>query len=94
MTDEIRNQAYVYVKNYIEDNNLKHEIHEFDSGCKMIDLWINDEFYCLEFHDDYLGISNISENNEDFGSLRFPDEEYQVFQSFKESFQRKILEIR
>lgn len=60
--------------------NIKHEIHRFESGCVMIDVWKDDKFYCLQFEDCKLGLSLVPKDT-DFGTI--PDKWYNNLSEFK-----------
>ena len=45
----------------IEQLNLRHEVHDFPSGCSMIDIWINEDLVVIQDEPDRIGFSIIKE---------------------------------
>jgi hypothetical protein len=50
----------------INQLKLKHQIHEFASGAKMIDVWLGDELCVIQIDGNIFGISVIDKNNSGF----------------------------
>ncbi len=46
-----------YTMSYLKSKGIKHEMHEFPSGYKMIDIWYNDEFYVVQIEYSFVGFS-------------------------------------
>lgn len=78
-----------YVIPALERCCLKHEIHKFDSGAAMIDIWVNDKFYCIQLFKNYIGLSLVTE---DSGFSTIPDISYTSISEFKLDFE-KILQL-
>lgn len=53
---------------------VKHTVHEFPSGAIMLDIWYQDHFYVLQFEDQFVGFSEITEENPGFDTI--PDEKF------------------
>lgn len=71
----------------LNDQNLKFEFNEFDSGAVMIDFWIRTETYCVQMVDDKFGWTRIDENT---GLCTIPDSSYMDWNEFKFQFERII----
>lgn len=63
--------------------NIRHEVHHFPSGCKMIDIWDNNKFYCIQLEPKRIGISEITK---DTGFDTIPDKVFETFDEFKSEF--------
>jgi hypothetical protein len=66
---------------------IKHEYHDFASGCCMIDIWKADKFYVVQVEHDSIGISSETEPS----LCTVPDERYYDFDEFSKKL-NKILE--
>ena len=62
--------------------NVKYDIENFDSGALMIDVEVEDRFYCLELTKNYMGISEIIGEDSEFSSI--PDHSYKNLGEFLE----------
>lgn len=69
-----------YTINQLMDYKIRHEIHRFDSGCVMIDIWIRNELYSLQFEENKVGCSLVTRDT-DFSTI--PDKWYKNFEEFK-----------
>ncbi len=58
----------------LNTHSIRHEIHRFDSGAMMVDIWIGDDFYVIQLTDEYIGFSKI--DNESGFDTR-PDEVFE-----------------
>ena len=58
----ILNDALTYTINQLTTLNIRHEIHRFDSGCVMIDIWQGNKFYCLQFEEEKVGFSVVTKD--------------------------------
>ncbi|WP_208025543.1 barstar family protein [Niastella caeni] len=66
-----------YIVDNLERHNLKHEVHRFDSGAIMIDIWINGNFYVIQIDDNLIGQSLVTEDTTPFDiipDISFSDE--------------------
>ncbi|MDF2454395.1 MAG: hypothetical protein K0R51_388 [Cytophagaceae bacterium] len=77
-----------YILNFIQENNLKHEVHDFPSKCVMIDIWVNDKFYVVQLEHESLGLSEIISDEMDFSTV--PDKRFYDFVEFKEQFNQLV----
>lgn len=74
----------------LKKHEFKFETHEFDSGASMIDVWIDNDFYCIQISKDKLGWSKVVENS---GFDVVPDSGYLNWDEFKNEFD-KVIERR
>lgn len=74
MTDTV-NAYHKKTLGLLYKNKFRYESHLFDSGAAMIDIWVEDEFYVLQFENDIAGISLIDDKGPDIFSTR-PDTIY------------------
>ncbi|MFT3935794.1 MAG: hypothetical protein QM726_19355 [Chitinophagaceae bacterium] len=79
------NDVLDYTIDQLTTQNIKHQIHRFDSGCVMIDIWKGRKFYCVQFEKDKLGLSLVTELI-DFSTI--PDKWYTNFGEFKEDLEQ------
>lgn len=80
-------KALEYILSLIDKRNYKYEIHKFDSGAIMIDLWMDDLFYVVQIENGKMGWSLVNENS---GFDTIPDNQYDDFESFKDDFERHL----
>lgn len=73
---------------YIVDTNekfsLKHEIHRFDSGAIMVDIWVNDSFHVIQIDKESIGLSLITKDTMPFDII--PDLSFSDEIQFKKEF--------
>ena len=50
------------ISELIKQKGIRHEIHSFDSGAFMVDVWINKDFYCIQLDENKFGISKVTED--------------------------------
>lgn len=75
------------ISKLLKPKEIRHEIHSFDSGVFMVDIWINNEFYCIQLFDNKFGISKVTEGI-DFSTI--PDKTYIHWKDFEMEL-KKIL---
>ena len=78
-----------YVSSRLKEEGLKHEIHKFDSGAIMVDIWKDDLFYVVQIDGKVIGLSLVTEDTGLFDTI--PDKSYDTIQKFSVDFE-KILE--
>lgn len=78
-----------YISSRLKHGGLRHEIHKFDSGAVMIDIWKDDLFYVVQIEDKGIGLSLINVDNPGFDTL--PDKSYDTWDKFITDFE-KILQ--
>lgn len=75
-----------YIEARIHQAQVTHEIHRFDSGAVMVDLWIEDKCYVVQIEEDTIGLSLITENTLLFDLI--PDEVFNSITDFKNRFEK------
>ena len=75
-----------YIIEKLTKTTTGHEIHSFDSGVKMVDIWLNNNFYVLHIESKSIGLSQINDENISFDNT--PDRVYDDEVSFKEAFEK------
>ena len=80
----ILNEVLNYTINQLATHNIRHEIRRFKSGCAMVDIWKENDFYCLQFEDRKVGLSLVTEEI-DFSTI--PDKWYTNLAEFKTDFE-------
>lgn len=79
---EIRGHANTLIR-ILNDHDLRFDVHEFDSGSSMIDIWIKSGFYCIQMTDNKFGWSKVVKDS-DFCTQ--PDSGYKKWNDFKSDF--------
>ena len=74
-----------YIIENIESFKLKHEIHRFDSGAIMVDIWINDKFHVVQIENKSIGLSLVTE---DTAFDIIPDVSFSDENQFKTEFEK------
>jgi len=74
-----------YIISLLKSAGIKHEINEFPSGCKMIDIWHNKEFYCVQIEEGFVGFSHIKTEADGFDAV--PDFKFTDLEKFKTHFE-------
>ncbi len=80
-------QVIEYTIPILEKLNIRHEIHRFDSGAIMIDIWVAEKFYCVQLFENFIGLSLVTE---DSGFNTIPDISYESMSLFKIDFEKLI----
>jgi len=57
----------------VEKHGAKYQMHSFDSGAVMIDVWWKDQLYVVQMHEQQLGLSRVTDEI-DFSTV--PDESF------------------
>jgi hypothetical protein len=60
--------------------DVKYEIHEFNSGAVIIDIWHNSFFYVVQIDKSYVGFSKV--DNETVGFDTLPDSKFFRMEEF------------
>ncbi len=84
--EKLREHANTLI-HILNELNFKFEIHEFDSGAAMIDIRIDNDFYCIQMTDGKFGWSKVEE---DSGFSAIPDSGYLKWTEFKDEFDEII----
>jgi len=80
MTRNLR-EHYDYLIMQLQQKSIRHEVHEFGSGVKMIDVWYKEFFYVIQVEFDFIGFSEISSEAQGFDTL--PDAVFTDFECFR-----------
>ena len=75
-----------YVTDSVKTSKFKYEVHSFDSGAVMVDIWIASRFYVIQIDDDMIGLSMITEEVNPFTTV--PDRSFKDASKFKTEFER------
>jgi RNAse (barnase) inhibitor barstar len=77
-----------YIIEKVERLNLRHEVHRFDSGAIMVDIWIDRKFYVIQIDEESIGLSLNTQDTLLFDII--PDHLFSEENQFKKEF-AKIL---
>ena len=58
----------------LEKQSIKYESDHFPSGAIMLDVWYETKFYVLQFQDNFVGVSEVNDENPGFDTI--PDEKF------------------
>jgi hypothetical protein len=81
----IFNEVLNYTITQLKIRNIKHELHRFESGYVMVDIWKDNKFYCIQFEDCKVGLSLVTE---DIDLSTIPDKWYSNLVEFKTDFEK------
>ena len=73
-----------YIINTITAAKVRHEVHSFESGAMMVDIWVNNDFYVIQIDGNRVGLSLINDNTA-FDTI--PDHSFSDINSFKKVFE-------
>ena len=71
--------------NVLNGLSIKYMPYNFSSGAIMLDIWYNNNFYVLQFEDDFVGFSEVVDSNVAFDNI--PDEKFYEARIFKEKLE-------
>lgn len=74
-----------YIKDKLEVTGVTHEVHEFESGTVMIDVFTNNEFHVIQIDGDTIGFSKVTEETAPFDII--PDKLFHDPELFKKEFE-------
>lgn len=74
-----------YLVDKIERAKLRYEIHRFDSGAIMVDIWLKDSLCVVQIEEDLIGVSLVSEQTVSFDTI--PDRSFTSEKDFKAEFE-------
>jgi hypothetical protein len=69
----------------LSQENVRHEVHQFDSGAVMVDIWRDSLFYVIQIEDKMIGL-NLIKDNTAFDTIS--DKAYSDFEAFKIEFEK------
>ena len=79
-----------YITARIEQAKAQYEVHSFNSGAVMIDIFIDDRFYVIQINGDEIGLSQNTEDTIPFDTR--PDRSFRDVAAFKREFEKVFLE--
>jgi hypothetical protein len=79
------NEVLEKITSRLSQENLKNEIHKFDSGCVMVHIWKDELFYVIQIESETIGLSLVDENT---GFDTIPDKAYKDWGNFKIDFEK------
>lgn len=83
-------ETFFKVLRQLERKLIVYKIHRFPSGVAMIDIWVDDLFYVIQFEENSIGISEVNNENASFDMI--PDKRFDDESTFLMNF-RSILKI-
>ena len=72
--------------NKLDLAKVKYEIHNFDSGAIMVDIFINDKFYVIQIYGEEIGLSLNTEETRWFDII--PDKSFKDPNEFMAAFEK------
>ena len=81
-----------YIVDKLTQFNAKHEVHSFDSGAVMVDIWIDNKFYVIQIDGDIIGLSLITEETTPFDII--PDKSFKDEVAFKKAFENIFTDVQ
>ena len=78
-------KVLTYIMNQLDLAKVRYEIHNFDSGAIMIDIWINERFYVVQMFGGEIGLSLVTENT---GFDNIPDKSFIDPNEFYKEFEK------
>lgn len=79
-------EIQAYLISCLESKQIKHKWDKFASGCEMIDIWHNDEFYVVQIEPDFVGFSHVTDETDPFSVV--PDLKFVDLEKFKVYFEQ------
>jgi hypothetical protein len=79
------NEELIQITRRLNHENVRYEVHTFDSGCAMVDIWKDDLFYVIQLERERIGLSLVDENA-DLSTI--PDKTYNNFENFMIDFEK------
>lgn len=73
----------------LDKSKIKYEIHSFDPGAVMVDIFIADKFYVVQIDGDQIGLSLVTDKTLLFDII--PDKSYKDTNEFKNEFEKIFL---
>lgn len=79
--------AFDFAVNTLVAKKVKHEIHSFPSGCCMVDIWLDQKFYVVQFENSRIGLSLV-EHDSSFDNI--PDYVFMDAEAFCSHFKKLL----
>lgn len=80
-----------YIVETLKEWRIKHEVHTFDSGAVMVDIWIGDKTYVIQIDGSTIGLSMIEEGTISFDVI--PDQTFEDVSAFVAAFTSSLTGI-
>lgn len=74
------------IVNRVGTAKVKYEVHNFDSGAIMVDIFIKDKLYVIQIDGDVIGLSEVTEETGLFDVI--PDKSYKDAKEFSIDFEK------
>lgn len=81
-----------YIVKRLDPLDVRYEVHHFDSGAVMVDIFIEDELYVIQIFGNEVGLSLVTEETGLFDTI--PDRLYDKIEDFKNGFESTISLLR
>ena len=78
-----------YILKALIKEGIKHEIHDFESGVSIIDVWHGNKFYVIQLEIEWIGLSLVDDENPGFDTI--PDERFFEFEPFEKRFNEVLV---
>ena len=82
----MRNKIITYAEHYLKNKEIRYETMLFDSGALMIDIWVQNNFYVIQFDTEKIGLSQVTSETALFDII--PDRSFDTFDEFKLEFEK------
>lgn len=83
--DKSMKKALEQIACRLNQENIRHEIHKFDSGCIMVDIWKGDLFFVIQIESEMIGLSLVTDTS---GFDTIPDKTYKNYNNFEIDFEK------
>ncbi len=70
----------------VETAKVKYEVHNFDSGAIMVDIFLKDKFYVIQIDGTEIGLSEVTDETGPFDVI--PDKSYKDVKEFYIDFEK------
>lgn len=81
-----------YIVDKLTQLNAKHEVHSFDSGAVMVDIWIDNKFYVIQIDNGIIGLSVVTEKTTPFDII--PDQSFKDEVAFKKALDNAFTDLQ
>jgi hypothetical protein len=77
-----------YIVNRLDALDVRYEVHHFDSGTIMVDIFIEKVLYVIQISGNELGLSLVTDETGLFDII--PDKSYNDIEEFKKDFENTL----
>jgi hypothetical protein len=78
-----------YINAILKQASVRFEVHTFDSGAVMVDIWAIDGFYVVQIDGNIIGMSKVTKDDSPFETR--PDHLFKDELAFKQHFENILL---